>query len=205
MTEVTSGFPGPDAIIFDLSEVYLRGLLGTHELVSEHLDLPMDSRVFSGESLTQLFHGETTEAEYWETVITRNNWDTTVGDLEALVRQNFYPIEGTEAIIRELKDNGYPLGLLSVHVREWIKHCEQEFPIRELFDVVMYSFEHGVSKPDTRAYELILGAMDVEADRSVFIDDIRVNIEAAQSMGMHGILFTSAPQLRTDLVDLGIL
>jgi 2-haloacid dehalogenase len=37
------------------------------------------------------------------------------------------------------------------------------------------------------------------AARAVFIDDIAENVQAARSLGMHGIQYGNADQLRSDL------
>jgi len=43
------------------------------------------------------------------------------------------------------------------------------------------------------------------AERVVFIDDNRANIEAAAKLGLHAIHFTDANSLRKELVGLGLL
>jgi 2-haloacid dehalogenase len=40
---------------------------------------------------------------------------------------------------------------------------------------------------------------------TVYIDDRGSNVEAAMALGMHGILFTDAAALRTELMGLGLL
>ena len=41
------------------------------------------------------------------------------------------------------------------------------------------------------------------AERVIFIDDIAVNVDAARMMGMRGIQFQSAEQLKRELLALG--
>jgi hypothetical protein len=109
-----------EAIIFDLSEVCLRGLKGTNRLLGAHLGLAIDDDAFLGEAAVRLFHGEIGEEEYLQAIITANRWAVDVIDLKRLVRQNFDRIEGTETVVECLKAHGYRLGLLSVHAREWV-------------------------------------------------------------------------------------
>jgi putative hydrolase of the HAD superfamily len=52
----------------------------------------------------------------------------------------------------------------------------------------LFSNELGVRKPDARAFAQLSAALDVPALQTVFVDDNRENIQAAQALGYHGIL-----------------
>jgi putative hydrolase of the HAD superfamily len=194
-----------DAILFDLSEVYLRGLKGTHRRLGSHLNMPVADDAFLGAEATRLFHGEITEEEYWRALIAANDWTVEVDDLRGMVRANFAPIEGTESLIRELKASGHRLGLLSVHAREWVEYCEREFRHHRYFDTVVYSYECGVSKPEAAAYEYALKALGAEARRTVFVDDSAANVRAAEELGMLAVRFESADQLGRWLIEKRLL
>ena len=43
-------------------------------------------------------------------------------------------------------------------------------------------------KPDPRIYRLALDAVDVDAEAAVFLDDHPANVEAAEALGMRGIV-----------------
>jgi len=113
-------------------------------------------------------------------------------------------IEGTREIIENLKKNGYKLGLLSVHAKEWADYCEEKFDYHKLFHSVMYSFEVGVCKPESKAFELILEKLNVVPKECLFIDDSQENIDVAQKLGIQTILFKEASQLKSSLQDLQI-
>lgn len=191
-------------IIFDLSEVYLRGLLGIEYYLEQNYNIKIDNSEWHDEYLQKLFHGEITEEEFWITIIRTHGWTVTVDDLKKTVRQNFKEIQGTRRLIEQLKENGYRLGLLSVHAREWIEHLEKEFDYHKLFDSVLYSFEVGISKPDRKAYQLILEQLKVKPDECIFIDDSIQNLEGAKLLGITTVLFENAEQLVKDLRSLNI-
>ena len=44
----------------------------------------------------------------------------------------------------------------------------------------------------------------IASSASVYVDDREPNVEAAMACGMHGILFTDPPALRTELIGLGL-
>jgi len=193
------------AVIFDLSEVFLRGLYGTHKLVADKLGTPQDDESFFVPEMSELFHAKITEEQYWQAVIKQQKWDIKVDELKNLVRSNFGEIAGTRSIIEKLKQKGYKMGLLSIHAKEWIDYCEQKFDYHKLFDTTVYSFDIGISKPDNRAYLHILEKLNVKPQEAVFIDDSTVNVAAAGKLGMKAIVFKTPAKLEKDLKLIGAL
>lgn len=61
------------------------------------------------------------------------------------------------------------------------------------FDQIAISAEIGIMKPAPKAYQEVLRMLDLPAATCVFVDDQPVNIEAAQALGMHGIVFRDNP------------
>jgi 2-haloacid dehalogenase len=60
-------------------------------------------------------------------------------------------------------------------------------------------------KPDARIFKLFLETFAIDPALSVYIDDRRANVEAARAVGMHGIVFTDAAALRSELIGLGLI
>ena len=57
-----------------------------------------------------------------------------------------------------------------------------------MFDVVVISGEVGMRKPEERIFRHAAGLLGLESAECVFIDDIEVNVAAAESIGMTAIL-----------------
>lgn len=100
------------------------------------------------------------------------------------------PIEATERLIGELKQAGYKLYVLSNMSCEFIDFLRR-FPVYRHFDGEVVSCEEHTVKPESRIYEILLERYDLSPDETLFIDDRRVNIEAAEALGIHGHLFDS--------------
>ncbi len=66
-------------------------------------------------------------------------------------------------------------------------------------DSVVISAEEGVAKPDPEIYRICLRRMGVTAEETVFVDDFARNIEAANRLGMRGILFSSRAQAMAEI------
>ena len=54
-------------------------------------------------------------------------------------------------------------------------------------------------KPDPNIYKLLIKTYELTPQNTVFIDDKRVNVEAAKELGIQGIHFKNASKLREDL------
>ncbi|MCL5433170.1 MAG: HAD family phosphatase [Patescibacteria group bacterium] len=191
-------------IIFDLSEVFLSGMRGVEKRISKAIKEEITSQMCFENETEQLFHGKITEEEYWKKVIKKYKWNITTNKLKMLIRENMVEIDGTREIVEKLKKNGYRLGLLSVHAKEWVEHCEQKFNYHNLFHSTMYSFEVGVCKPELKAFELILKKLKVTPQECVFVDDWLKNIEAAKKLNINTIHFQNPNQLKTELLKLQV-
>ena len=60
-------------------------------------------------------------------------------------------------------------------------------------------------KPDPRIFQVFFETHAVDPADTVYIDDLKPNVDAAVALGMHGIVFTDPPALRNELVKLGLL
>ncbi|MGC4056538.1 MAG: HAD family phosphatase [Chitinophagaceae bacterium] len=55
------------------------------------------------------------------------------------------------------------------------------------FDRVYYSHRVGLRKPDTAIYQLVLDECGFDPAKTLFIDDLKENVAAAESLGIRGI------------------
>src|SRR5260370_873 len=109
-----------------------------------------------------------------------------------------------ESFLEKLSQN-YRLALLSNTDPIHMSNEEARFPFFHLFPIRIYSYRVVTSKPDPLIYREALKACRVRAEQTVYIDDVAAYAEAAQRLGMTGIVFQSREQLPSDLRGLGIL
>jgi putative hydrolase of the HAD superfamily len=111
-----------------------------------------------------------------------------------------------------IQDNGfleklskrYRLALLSNTDPIHVAHLESTYAFFPFFPVRIYSCSVGASKPNPIIYREALRLSKVGAEEALYVDDIPAYVEAAQRLGMAGIVFKSSDQLQTDLATLGI-
>ena len=101
---------------------------------------------------------------------------------------------------QKLKAAGIKTAILSNMGDTVLESIEREFQWVHGFDVLIWSFQLKMAKPDPAIYHAVLDRLGVPAEETLFIDDKQENIEAARKLGMTGVLFTSIERLREDLV-----
>jgi len=100
----------------------------------------------------------------------------------------------------------YRLALLSNTDPIHVAHLELTYGFLNHFPTSarIYSCAVGASKPNPLIYREALRASKARAEEAVYIDDTPSYVEAAQRLGMAGITFRSAAQLKIDLAALDI-
>lgn len=191
-----------NTIIFDLSDVLIKGLIGSERYLGQYAH-EITAKDFFMPELDDLFLGKISEVEYWQIVLKKRGWKLSLENMKFAVRKNFKEIKGVREIIERLRRK-YKLGLLSVHAKEWVEFCQAKYNYHSLFDAISYSFNELVCKPDKRAFEIILNYLKSKPDESLLIDDSLKNIQSAEELGIKGILFESPLQLKKDLANFSI-
>jgi len=68
-----------------------------------------------------------------------------------------------------------------------------------MFDVLIFSCKEGFRKPGKEIYEIALRRLNTQPEETIFIDDRIENIRAAESLGIHTILFENIKQFKKNL------
>lgn len=195
------------AILFDLGEVLLQGFYKIEYRLADLDSIKTEPNrirkiLEANGVLHALFRNNLSEEEYWVRVKDRADWSLEVADLKEVVRQNFIKIDKMETVLEELKAKGYLLGLISDHAESWIDYCERNFSYHEYFDTLVYSFEVLALKSEFVPFYEALWKLGLDANSCLFIDDNSKNIKSAEEMGIDGLQFKGAQQLRTKLQTL---
>ena len=114
-------------------------------------------------------------------------------------------IDGTVRILDQLSHRGVRLLALTNWSAETFPWALGTFAALQRFEAIVVSGQEGLAKPDPRLYRVLLDRHQVRATEAVFVDDMQVNVEAANAVGMHGLRFTDAEALGLDLGRLGLL
>jgi putative hydrolase of the HAD superfamily len=105
--------------------------------------------------------------------------------------------------LKSVHDGGLRTGLLSNMQEDMIANLLENCNWICHFDCVVFSHSVNLAKPEAKIYEHCLKDMGTAAERTLFIDDREVNVNAAQALGMQVVRFQSVRQLGAELHQLG--
>ncbi len=106
-------------------------------------------------------------------------WNTIIGD---------FPLYRLEFL--QLLSYKYKLFLLTntdeIHINRFEHKVGISFfsDFYQCFEKVYYSYEMGLRKPDSAIYSYILNKHDLNPRKTLFVDDKKVNTDAAEKLGM---------------------
>ena len=191
-------------IIFDVGGVLVEKIFSSliDELAVEYSLNSATLREYSWLLFDKVNRGEMTENELFKNIIKKFDIPVSVSLLEKKSMQ-FKPIEKVWKYVKELK-NRYKLAILSNMGKNWSMAREEQFHISEWFDEVVWSCDLGISKPNKQIFNYLTDKLNINPEECVFIDDKQSNIDAAQSLGMKGILYQNPQQLKQEFAALGV-
>jgi putative hydrolase of the HAD superfamily len=103
-----------------------------------------------------------------------------------------------------LKQRGILTAILSNIGDTVLANMQRELPWLKRFDVHVWSYQLRMAKPEAAIYQHTLKQLGTRPDETLFIDDKQVNIDAANAVGIKGVLFTNVDQLRADMMAQGL-
>lgn len=187
-------------IIFDMSEVIISGYHGVEKLLKQQYAIPEEEweaqRLSKNELFLDLMRGNLSEEAYLEELLQGTNWNISIDQLKEAIRSNLNrPVPGTMKIVGALKGN-YQLILLSDYVKEWMKYIQERNEDLRIFDKKIFSYDIGTTKSEVQTFRTVIEQTGIVADETLFIDDYEKNVKNAEAVGIHGIVFKNAEQLR---------
>jgi FMN phosphatase YigB (HAD superfamily) len=99
-----------------------------------------------------------------------------------------FPLDTNVRLLPELKKRGFRLYFLSNFPMDIFEEVKTDYYFFKYFDGGVISAEAKFSKPDRQIYELLLSRYDLVSEESLFIDDLEVNVIAAEELGIKGLI-----------------
>ncbi|MEN8097671.1 MAG: HAD family phosphatase [Chloroflexota bacterium] len=205
--------PSIEAVIFDVGGVLdVPSNPHAEELdrmqVASELGLELDemwSTFYHSQAWRNARVGKITEVEFWNQVL------TPFGIVEPEAQWDFITRlwkhkevnPAMRSLIESLHGN-IRLAIISnaTDILPWI--LNERFQVAHFFEVIINSWEVGYAKPDPEIYNIALRQLDLDSERTVFIDDQLHNVVAAQELGMHAVQFDGVEALTDYLQSLNV-
>ena len=204
------------AVISDFGGVLTSPLLAAFARLQEHDETPPEAYgAAMAHSLAQdgvhplfaLERGEITEADFLARIERGLEHVTgravTLQGFATRLMDGLAPNQELFDYYRTLqRDHGLRFALCTNNVREWEPLWRPKLPIDDLFEVVVDSAFVGTRKPEPEIYAITLERLGLPAEACAFVDDLEVNVEAANNAGMHGVHFRDTQSAIAELQSL---
>ncbi len=197
-----------DAIVFDLGGVLieLSGVdrmleLLQHQLSAEELWV----RWLTSPAVHQFETGQIEAAAFAEMLLIE--FGITIDATQFIAEftswpQGLYP--GTTDLLQQLAPHYQLACLTNTNALHWPRICE-EMGVLDYFSVYFASHEIGLLKPHPAIFTHLLDQLGHAPDRILFLDDNRLNVEAAQAAGIRAYRVMGLDGAIAQLTDLGLL
>lgn len=186
------------AIVFDMGGVFVQTKNhNPRAQLAQRLGLNYDELskvVFNSESARLATVGALDETDHWAFIA--NHFKLNDDQLE-IFWEDFWSGDSLDQDLfrfaRGLKEI-YKLGLLSNAWSGARDLLTRRFGFLDIFDVSVFSAEVKMAKPDSKFYQWILDALNVNSGETIFVDDFIENIQAARDLGFKAVHFTNTAQ-----------
>jgi putative hydrolase of the HAD superfamily len=152
-----------------------------------------------------LDQGVTLPGEYWRLIARDAGLEWSPAQLQQLwaadIRSWISVEPGTVQLLAELQAGGTRVALLSnagFDFSDPFRHS----PMAAYFEAMFVSAELGLIKPDPEIYRVTARQLGISLEQMVFIDNKKINVDAATALGVTGHVFTTVAELRAFLESL---
>ena len=109
---------------------------------------------------------------------------------EHFIMAKLEPAQVMHDFVQEVRNAKFATGIISNVISEWLPWWEDFTPSHDLFDVVLYSCDVGLRKPNASIYLSAAAQLNFAPEEIVYLDDFLPMAEAARKVGMKVIHVT---------------
>ena len=147
------------------------------------------SDIFGSKEWRMLDNGEITTPEVIDAIALKSSLKREeIAHIFNLRTEVIFPLDQNVKVLPELKKQGFRLYFLSNFPADLFKEIKTGYYFFNYFDGGIISAEAKSSKPDSRIYKTLLEKYSLIAEECLFIDDLEINVTAAEAEGMKGMV-----------------
>lgn len=186
-------------IVFDLGNVLLSfrpAEFLENNKYPEILRSTIIADIFSSKEWLLLDNGDITTAEAIKSISLKSSLNRQeIEHVFNLRKKLMFPLDSNIKVLPGLKKEGYKLYYLSNFPIDVFEDIKNGYYFFKYFDGGLISAEVKLSKPDTLFYRNLLDKYSLVPEECLFIDDLEVNVKAAESVGMKGFFTSGSLQI----------
>ena len=154
--------------------------------------------IFNSEMLNEFERGEISSMEMFSVISSELGLDISFEKFKEIWGDIFTIKEGIEQLIHQVKTLA-KIAVLSNTDEMHFEDIRDKVEIIKDFDWLFLSHEAGYRKPEKEIFEYAINKSGISPENIIFIDDIQEFVEAANKLGMTGILYKDIITLKKDL------
>jgi putative hydrolase of the HAD superfamily len=149
--------------------------------------------------------GKLTLDEYLKRVVFYESRTFSVPDFKRFMLQQSIAYQETIEFFKKIK-RSYSLSIIAVNNegQELNQYRIQQFRLFELFDAFVSSAFVHLRKPDADIFNMAMNIAHTVPGESLYIDDRKMFVEVAQSLGMNGIHYQGLAHAKEQLNTFGL-
>ena len=197
------------AVVFDLGKVLVdfdymiaaRRLAARSKMSPERL---MAVLVRSS-SFIEYERGRVTRRELFNEICRATGFNGSLEEFALFFSDIFAEIKPMVELHAELRNRGFATYVFSNTNDLAVEHLRRAFPFFGNFDGYIFSYEHGVMKPEAGLYEALERQSGRRAGELLYLDDRLENTQAGAARGWEVILHESPEKSQAAIRGLGLL
>lgn len=124
--------------------------------------------------------------------------------IEGDILSKFYLHGDVIALIKKLREQHIKTAIVSNFPDKWFTYLQEKFDFNHLFDEIFVSSRLHMIKPQKEFFHYVLEKLAIKPQEAVFTDDKKKYTDGAEQVGIHGVVFTSAEELKRHLLTFGV-
>ena len=179
-------------IIFDLGNVLISfrpSEFFDKKGYPENIKATILADIFGSKEWLMLDNGEINTADTIDAIALKSSLKKEeIAHIFNLRTELIFPLDQNVRLLPELKKQGFKLFFLSNFPMDLFEEIKTDYYFFRYFDGGIISAEAKMSKPDIRFYDLLLKKYSLTAEECLYIDDLEINVRAAEAKGMKGLV-----------------
>lgn len=149
-------------------------------------------------------NGKITDEQFWTWAV--SEWKLSQGWQEVikLMIDGYDVNENVVATVRNLRNKGYKTAICSNNFPARVKGLQEKFGFLDNFDIAVFSYEVGESKPSRKIFEELVKKSNVESASIIFADDNPDNSAGAKEVGITTFLYEGFDKYLKQLKEVGV-
>lgn len=196
------------AICFDLDGVYFtgQGKKAFHQNLLQLVgdDTKVSDFLYKSTEMHEFVTGKISEGDFWNAARTVLSLELNDKEFRDLWVKEYQIDQNVRDFVLAVKSKGYKTCICSNNNPARIAALEEKFQFLGDFDVRIFSYEVGFTKPAKKIFQALIDESQVQASELVYADDNADRIAGARELGINVFVYEDFEQFKSQLANLGV-